>query len=105
MSDRAIQFAAFAALKGYYDLIRQRERVVVDKIELMEDSAEILSRELNRTEKGMMLKVIHYSGGEYISTEGIVTDIDFECKILTIVKEKIAFEDVYDIKGIELEIG
>lgn len=104
MSDRAIQFAPFASLKGYYDIIRQRERVVVDKKELLDDGAEILSQKLSRTEIGMMIEVIHYSNGEYISTKGIVTSVDFERKSLTVVKEKILFENIYDIKGIELEI-
>ena len=101
MSDRAIQFAPFAALKGYYDLIRQKERIVVDKIELMEDGAEILSQKLMRIKNGMMIRVIHYSDGEYISTEGIVTRINIERKTLTVVKEEISFENIYDIIGID----
>ena len=101
MSDRAIQFSPFAALKGYYDLIRQKERVIVDKIELMEDGAEILSQKLKNVRNGMMIKVIHYSAGEYISTEGIVTRIDAERKRLTVVKEEIEFENIYDIIGMD----
>ena len=104
MSDRAVQFAPFASLKGYYDLIHEKERVVVDRIELMEDSAEILSQKLDKTQIGMLIKVIHYSDGEYISTEGIVTDINFVKRKLTIVKTDILFDNIYDIVGVELEI-
>lgn len=33
-ADRAQQFMPFAALKGYYDLIRERERVVLSLIHI-----------------------------------------------------------------------
>ena len=104
MSDRAIQFAPFAALKGYYELIRERERVVVDKKELMEDGAELLSEKLLHIKIGMMLKIIHYSEGEYISTEGVVTVVDFENRYITVVKNKILFDDIYDITGLDADI-
>ena len=37
---RARQFAPFAALRGYYDLVRERERVVEPRREMSEESAE-----------------------------------------------------------------
>ena len=43
MSDRAGQFMPFAALKGFYDLIKEKERVIVPKHEIAEDKAEELS--------------------------------------------------------------
>ena len=38
-ADRAQQFMPFAALKGYYDLIRERERVAEPKRELTDEQA------------------------------------------------------------------
>ena len=46
-ADRAQQFMPFAALKGYYDLIRERERVVEPKRELTDEQALELSRKLD----------------------------------------------------------
>ena len=98
MSDRARQFMPFSALKGFYDLIRERERVIVPKHEIAEDKAEELSVKMNMVERGMMVKVLYYSHGEYVSTEGIVTGIDLVFRKLTVVKTEIDLDDIWDIE-------
>lgn len=97
MSDRAKQFMPFAALKGFYDLIRERERIVVPKHELTDDKAAELSEIIKSVEKGKMIKVIYYSDGEYVSAEGIVSRIDLELRKLTVVKTEIDLDDIWDI--------
>ncbi len=97
VSDRAKQFMPFAALNGFYDLIRERERVIVPKHELTEDKAEELSDTIKSVEKGDMIKVIFYSDGEYVSAEGIVTKIDIPSRRLTVVKTEIDLDDIWDI--------
>ena len=97
MSDRARQFMPFSALKGYYELIRTKERVVVPKKELSEDYAEILSRKVVSLKEGDMVKVTYYSDGDYVEIEGILTDIDIDRRCLTIVKTTIDLDDIYDI--------
>ena len=98
MSDRARQFMPFSALKGYYELIRTKERVVVPKKELSEDYAEILSRKVVSLKEGDMVKVTYYSDGDYVEIEGILTDIDIDRRNLTIVKTTIDLDDIYDIE-------
>lgn len=99
MSDRAVQFAAFAALKGYYELISDKERVRVERRELTEQSADELSRKMNLVKRGMIINVVYYSDGEYISRCGMVSMIDTTLRKLRIVKTEISFDDVYDISG------
>ncbi len=96
---RAVQFTPFAALRGYYEMLRERERVRVEKAELMEDAAEMLSRKLSRVEKGQLLEVIHYSDGEYISTTGLVSSVDLFRRKLTIVKTEIAMDAILELRG------
>lgn len=103
MSDRARQFMPFSALKGYYELLRTKERVVVPKKELSEDYAEILSRKVLSLDEGMMVKVTYYSNGDYVVVEGILTDIDIERRYLTIVKTTIDLDDIYDIECDSIE--
>ena len=103
MVDRAKQFAPFAALRGYYELIRERERVIVEKIEFHEDMTEIISRKLGQLTRGMMVEIIHYADGEYVSTKGIVSEFDTVGRSLTIVKTKILFDDIFDIIGEEIK--
>ena len=50
-ADRAQQFMPFAALKGYYDLIRERERVAEPKRELTDEQALELSRKLSQLKR------------------------------------------------------
>ncbi len=98
MSERAGQFMPFSALKGFYDLIREKERVIVPKHEIAEDKAQELDVKLKSLEKGSMIKVLYYSDGEYISAEGIVTKIDSDLAKLVVVKTEIDFADIWDIE-------
>ena len=50
-ADRAQQFMPFAALKGYYDLIRERERTVEPRRELTDEQALELSQRLAGLER------------------------------------------------------
>ena len=56
-ADRAQQFMPFAALRGYYDLIRERERVVEPKRALSEEDELALSRAFARLERRRMARV------------------------------------------------
>lgn len=98
VNERAKQFGAFSPLRGYHELIKAKERVVVDKKELSDESAKELSDKLTQIEKGMMVGVVHYCGDAYVSTKGVVTQIDFTFRNLTIVKMKIDFDDIYDVE-------
>ena len=99
MSDRAGQFGAFAALKGYYDLIAEKGRVKVNKRELSEYEMECLSKKVLGIKCGKMIKVEHYCEGEYILTEGMVSRIDFISRKLMIVKTEISLDDILDVSG------
>lgn len=46
--DRAKQFMPFAALKGYPEALRKKEKIVVPKIELPEEYQEELDRKLRQ---------------------------------------------------------
>ena len=104
MIDRAIQFSPFSPLKGFYSKILEKEKVIVPRHELLEDKAEDLSKKLNSTQRGMMIKIVYYLDGEYVKKEGIVSKIDFEREKLTVVKDDIFFSDIWDIECIEGEL-
>lgn len=102
MADRACQFMPFAALRGFYNVIEERERVKGPRRELGEDDCNRLSDLLGQLERGMMIKVIHYNDGFYETTEGLVAEVDFIFRYLVIVKTKIMFDDIFDVSGEEL---
>ena len=47
-AERAKQFMPFAALKGYPAALRQREKIIVPKVEFSEDYQQELDRKLRR---------------------------------------------------------
>lgn len=95
--DRAKQFMPFAALKGYPEALRQKEKIVVPKAEISEEYAEILDRKLRKIKKNDIITVIYFSNGEYLKKTGMVSRIDETSRILKIVNTKILFNDIYDI--------
>lgn len=86
MSDRAAQFAPFAALTGYDSAIRETGRQTDAKAELDEDALRMLDIEyqhlLNTLNKKPKVNITYFkpdekkSGGKYISISGIVKKID-----------------------------
>ncbi len=100
-SDRAKQFMPFSALKGLDEALREKERVIVEKTELSEESAEDIANTLNLIEKGTYVQVVYFADGEYISAEGMVTAFDKVFRRMTVVKTEIEFDDIYrlDIKS------
>ena len=98
MSDRARQFMPFAALTGYYEVIKQREKIIQPRKELSEDEAEVLSDRLNKVQKGMLITLTYYNEDCYETLTGLVSNIDPVYRTITIVKTKIAIDDVVGIR-------
>ena len=96
--DRARQFMPFDGLRGFKEEIKKRERVVVLKKDLGEEREEILNHIIHNIKKGDMIEVIYYDKNRYVSKTGILSKIDFNYKYLVIVKTKIEFNDIYDLK-------
>jgi hypothetical protein len=101
-ASRAKQFLPFATLKGYYDEIRERKRIIEPRRDRTDEENNLLSYQMNQIKKGMMIKVIHYTKDAYETTEGLVTHIDLAFHTLTIVKTKISLDDIYVIQGDDL---
>lgn len=95
--ERAKQFMPFAALKGYEKALREKERIVVPKKELSEDSGEEIDRKLHQIQRRDIVTVICFQEGEYVKLTGMVSAIDCQARFLKIVNTKVNFDDIYDI--------
>lgn len=95
--DRAKQFMPFAALKGYPDALRKKEKIIVPKIELSEESKEELDWKLRQVHKNDIVTVVYFYKDEYLRITGMVSRIDETARVLKIVNTKISFENLYDI--------
>ena len=72
-ADRAMQFAPFAALKGYYESIRLQERITEPRKELSEDEAESLPViTLERKEQKRRARHQRYEKGD----RGSIVELD-----------------------------
>lgn len=97
-ADRARQFMPFAALRGYYDLVREVEHVPEPKRSLNEERALALSQTIASLKKGTLVKVTYYKDDAYVVLEGVVSRIDEVFRVLDVVKTHIPFDDLWDIE-------
>ncbi|MDO4296923.1 MAG: YolD-like family protein [Lachnospiraceae bacterium] len=97
--ERAKQFMPFAALKGYQEALRKKEKIVMPKMELSEDYKETLDRRLRQVRKNDIITVVYFSRNEYLKKTGMVSRIDETARILCIVNTKIIFDDIYEISS------
>ena len=96
--NRAKQFAPFAALKGFEDGIKWKEKVYVDKKVLSEESLERLDNKFKEIKKNDIITIVYYNKGEYLRVTGMVARIDITARVLQVINTKIKFEDIYDIE-------
>lgn len=85
MENRAAQFAPFAALTGHDEAIAETARLTTEKIELSEDEATHLNRQLQyllSLEDSPEVTITHFvadklkQGGHYEQTKGRIRRID-----------------------------
>ena len=99
--DRAKIFLSFAALKGFEEALKEKEKVVVAKKEMSEEKKMTISYRLSKIKKNDMVSAIYYDNGEYLKVQGLVSKIDTVYQELVIVKTKIKFDDIYELRIIE----
>lgn len=112
MENRAAQFAPFAALTGYEDVIAETGRITESRAEINEDRKEILNMKLGivmgqldgENEDNPEMEITYYvpdklkDGGAYQRIRGEVKQIDtFKRVIVMEDGQEIFFDDIYDI--------
>ena len=94
---RAAQFLPFKAVVGLDEAIAAKEKIIVPKIELSEDSLRELDKKMHLIEKGMIISVVYFHKDEYLRITGMVARLDETARILQIVNTKIEFDDILDV--------
>lgn len=97
--DRAKQFLAFEALKGLDEALKEKEKESVNKRLFFKDEQANLSYKLAQLKKGMIVELMYYDIQEYHKISGIITNIDYNLKSLTVINKKIYFIDILMIQG------
>ena len=100
-ADRARQFMPFAALKGYYDMVRERERTVEPRREMSEERAEFLDGCLKQVHRGSVVRAVYYDGSAYVERVGAIARLDVLERVIVLVKTPIALDDLWEIDVLE----
>ena len=110
MSDRAAQFAPFAALTGYDSAIKESGRLTDERIELDEEALAALDMKyqllMDTFDNAPEVTITYFqpderkAGGKYITATGTVKKVDdFERRITMQDGSKIPMDDVLNIDG------
>ena len=110
MSDRAAQFAPFAALTGYDAAIKETGRLTVERIELDVEALSALDMKyqllMEALDEAPEVTITYFqpderkAGGKYVSAVGAVKKIDdFERRITMRDGTRIPTDDVLSIDG------
>lgn len=110
LSDRAAQFAPFAALTGYDDAIVETGRLTDKKIELSEEALDLLNVKyqilLAHLADNAEIILTYFvpdknkSGGAYVEKQGVVKRLDiFERQLILCDGTKILMDDILTISG------
>ena len=103
---RSAQFAPFAALTGYGDVINETGRLTNEKIEIDDELKEILNEEImkikSKLSESLTVSFTYFipdekkNGGKYVTVKGIVKKVNDNSIILE-DKTEILIEDIIDI--------
>ena len=110
MSDRAAQFAPFAALTGYDAAIKETGRLTDERIELDVEALSALDMKyqllMEALDEAPEVTITYFrpderkAGGKYVSAVGAVKKVDdFERRITMQDGAKIPMDDVLSIEG------
>lgn len=99
-AERARQFMPFMALKGYYELCRQKERCPSPRRELTEEEALGLSQVVASLSKGNMVQVTFYDHDAYVTRQGVLAELVPELRYLRLVRQRIDFDDILAIEPV-----
>lgn len=99
-ADRARQFIPFMALKGYFELCREKERRPAPKHALTEEETLELSQRVASLKKGDMVKVVFYDKDAYVTRQEVLSEIVEPLHFLRVVRQRIDFDDILSIEAV-----
>ena len=107
--DRAASFAPFAALTGYDDAVKETARLTDTKLELDENTKEILNDKLQivleMNSDDLPVSITYFvpdkkkAGGAYVVKTGVIKRYDeYERQIIFTDKSSVSIDDVIEIE-------
>ena len=95
-ASRAQIFQSFDALKGFREILQEKEIVIVPKKILSEDDLAEVDYKVHQIKVGMIVKVTYYDNWQYVQIEEKVSKLNLDTKMIQIVKTKLDLKHVVD---------
>lgn len=107
--DRAKIFSPFAALRGYEEAVKNKEKIRVNRSELSDEEKESIDQKLHLLKKGQNITVTYFhedpgpdgSGGigegEYIAASGTVEKINGDTRVLRVNGVDVGFDEICEL--------
>lgn len=116
VSDRAAQFAPFAALTGHSAAVEETARLTGERVELDESCKEIINRQLTvlkeRSDEEPSVSVVYFvedmrkSGGEYVTVTGCVRKVDAYKRLMVLTDgTRIPIDEIIEIESQDIVIS
>ena len=96
--DRAKIFSSFNPLSTLERALRQKEREKCEKLELDESKVDEIFKKISELRAADEVYVSYYDGYTYTNARGLISDVNFKNETLMVVKTRIKFEDINDLK-------
>ena len=95
--ERAKQFLPFNALKGLdeFDGLLTEKTI---KIDLDEYKGKELSEIITKIKKNSLVEITYFCCDKYLKKTGAVSEIDLVNRFIKVIKTKIDFADILDVK-------
>ncbi|MBQ2819317.1 MAG: hypothetical protein IJF14_02900 [Clostridia bacterium] len=93
-NDRAVQFAPFDSLRGYYTMVQTQQRQTEPRRRLSEEEEAKINALLLKVKKGDMLRVSYYNIDRYETRVGVCHSIDLTNRTLTVLDTLIPTDDI-----------
>ena len=99
--DRAKQFLAFESLKGYRNLVRNKNYKTDNKKVLFDDNYDELNNTFKMINKNSLIRVKYYNDDQYIESTGRVKKIDLYRKKIYFLRSIIDIDNIVEIDIID----
>ena len=97
VSNRAKQFAPFAALKGFEEAIKAKETVYISKKDITKECEEEINEKLCILKNSDMVSITFYTINAYQQITGMVGEINAKAQYIKVVETKIPFKQIVRI--------